>query len=85
MVSEHTSGTSACLDDVLITGELARRTARAPDFAAENRALAALAAEMASRPHGVLQKLAELIIELCHADSAGVSILEPGGEHGRFR
>ena len=85
MVSEHTPGISACLDDVLITGELAQRAARAPDFAAENRALAALAAEMANQPHGVLQKLAELIVELCHADSAGISILEPGGEHGQFR
>ena len=85
MVSVHKPGGITCPDDVLITGELARRPARAPDFAAENRALAALAAEMASRPHAVLQKLAELVVELCHADSAGISVLEPGGEHGQFR
>jgi PAS domain S-box-containing protein len=32
-----------------------------------------------------LQKCAELVMELCRADSAGISLLEPGGEHGRFR
>ncbi len=85
MVSEPSSGTAACLADVLITGELARRPARAPDFAAENRALRALALEMANQPHRVLQKLAELVVELLHADSAGINILEPGGEHGVFR
>jgi len=85
MVSEPSSGTAACLADVLITGELARRPARTPDFAAENRALRALALEMANQPHRVLQKLAELVVELLHADSAGISILEPGGEHGVFR
>jgi len=76
MVKESDSGTG--LDAVLITGELARRPARAPDLAAENRALAALALEMAGQPQRVLHKLAELIIELCRADSAGVSILEAG-------
>jgi PAS domain S-box-containing protein len=33
----------------------------------------------------VLRKCAELVMELCQADSAGISLLEPGGEHGRFR
>ncbi|MEW6371855.1 MAG: PAS domain S-box protein [Pseudomonadota bacterium] len=73
------------VDDVLITAELALRPARAPDFAAENRALTLLAAEMASQPQRVLQKLAELVIELCHADSAGVSILEHDGDASLFR
>jgi PAS domain-containing protein len=40
---------------------------------------------MATNPGGVLQKCAELAMELCHADSAGISILEPGGENGLFR
>jgi hypothetical protein len=37
-------GAAASLDDVLITAELARRPTRAPDYAAENRALSDLAA-----------------------------------------
>jgi PAS domain S-box-containing protein len=40
---------------------------------------------MATNPRGVLQKCAELVMELCHADSAGVSILEPGGASGVLR
>ena len=72
-------------DDVLITGELAHRSCRTPDYAAENRALAALAQELATNPGGVLQRCAELVTELCRADSAGISLLEPGSESGLFR
>lgn len=70
------------LDDVLITAELARRPQREPDYKAESRALTALAQALASRPEQVLQKLAELAMELCRADSAGISVLEPDGEDG---
>jgi PAS domain S-box-containing protein len=73
------------VDDVLITAELARRPSRAPTYEAESRALGLLAQEMATHPDGVLRKCAELVMELCQADSAGISLLEPGGEHGRFR
>jgi PAS domain S-box-containing protein len=73
------------VDDVLITAELASRPYRTPGYEAENRALGLLAEEMATNPGGVLQKCAELVIELCHADSAGISILEPGGTSGMLR
>jgi len=73
------------VDDVLITDELASRPSRAPDYEAESRALGLLAQEMAANPRGVLQKCAELVMELCHADSAGISILEPGGTSGVLR
>ena len=85
MASEPDTGISASLDEVLITAELARRVAHAPDFAAENRALALLATEMASQPHRVLHKLAELVMTLCDADSAGISILESDGASESFR
>ncbi|AWN51489.1 PAS domain S-box protein [Methylobacterium sp. 17Sr1-1] len=73
------------VDDVLITAELATRPSRAPDYETESRALGRLAQEMATNPRGVLQKCAELVMELCHADSAGISILEPGGAGGVLR
>jgi GAF domain-containing protein len=76
---------SLSVDDVLVTDELGRRPVRARDERAERQALTALAREMATNPRGVPQKLAELLIELCHADSAGISILEPGGEQGVLR
>lgn len=73
------------LDDVLITSELRKRPARAPDHEGEARALRALGEELALNPRHLLQKVAETVLDLCRADSAGVSILEPGGSHGIFR
>lgn len=67
-----------------ITEKLSRRPAREPDHQAENRALGILAREMATRPGGVLQRLAELVVELCRAGSAGISILEPDGAAFRW-
>ena len=75
----------ATLDDVLITAELARRPRRSPNYAAENRALADLAEAMADSPQTILQKLVEMALDLCRADSAGISILEPGEAAGVFR
>jgi PAS domain S-box-containing protein len=74
----------AALEDVLIAPELARRPTRNPNYEAENRALTALAEGMAA-PQSILQKLVETALDLCRADSAGISILEPGGATGIFR
>jgi two-component sensor histidine kinase len=71
------------LESILITTELARRPSRAPDYAAENRALVALAREMATQPQNLPQKLVEMAVELCGAGTAGISLLEasPYGEY----
>lgn len=74
-----------CVDDVLITPELDARPSRAPDYEAENRALRELAETMAAEPDKVLPHVAEAAMALTRADSAGVSLLEPGGEHAVFR
>jgi PAS domain-containing protein len=79
------NGPATGVDDVLVTTELAHRPSRAPDYAAENRALTTLAEEMTTNPRGVLQTCAELVLELCHADSAGLSLREPGSESGLCR
>lgn len=71
------------LETVISTAELSRRASRAPDYAAENRALVALAKEMAASPTDILQKLAETALGLCHAHSAGISMLDD--ERKRFR
>ena len=63
------------LESVLCTEELNRRPTRAPDHAKENRALVALAQALADSPHTILQTLAEKILEVLEADSAGVSLL----------
>lgn len=64
------------LESVLATSELAERTGRPPDYKAESQALIGLAQELATSPHTILQKLCETALILCHAHSAGISILE---------
>jgi diguanylate cyclase (GGDEF)-like protein len=66
---------SVPLSSVIATDELFRRPSRPPDYEAENRALAALAQELASSPQGISQKLVEASLTLCHAHSSGISLL----------
>ncbi|MCC5669675.1 PAS domain S-box protein [Nostoc sp. CHAB 5784] len=72
--------------DVLITEALAGRPAKQPDLAPENRALHILSQELIDNPQSTLKTLVEIAIDLCRADTAGVSLLEtdPNGE-SRFR
>ena len=74
-----------CADDVIVTDELERRPPRAPDHEGENRALNELAEALAGAPDTVLQCLVEAAMRLTHSDSAGISLLEPGGTPGVFR
>ena len=73
------------VDEVLNTSELFRRASRAAEYAAENRALISLAQAMNEAPRTFLQKLAEIALGLCHADSAGISILESPERASMFR
>jgi hypothetical protein len=59
--TDGASDAAGSVDDIPITGELARRSSRSPDHEAESPALAALAREMAANPGGVLHKLLELV------------------------
>ncbi|HET9108657.1 MAG TPA: ATP-binding protein [Steroidobacteraceae bacterium] len=77
MQHRSTSSASCPLDEVLITDELRSRPARR-NFAAENRALSVLANALAEPPEAVLPTLTALALKLCHADSAGISLLDPG-------
>lgn len=74
----HVPPDCACtLDDVLITGELQRRPARR-NPSAEIGALSALMDQLTGAPEAVQGKLTELVLTACHADSAGISLLEAG-------
>ncbi len=77
-------GPRVTLEDILITPELSRRRSRAPDYAAENRALVALAREMATNPKNLPQKLVDLALELCRAGTAGISLLKSDAEGEYF-
>jgi PAS domain S-box-containing protein len=69
---------------MLSVDELDRRPTREPDYAAESRALVALALEMAISPDRILHKLAETALTLCNAHSAGLSLLEEADQKRRF-
>ena len=67
------------LESVLCTDELNRRPSRPPDYETENRALTALAQGLADSPDGILQTLADTILKVLQADSAGMSLLTKDG------
>jgi len=58
---------------------LRRRPSRPPDYAKENRALAALESALADSPRTILQTLAETILEITQSDTAGLSLLSKDG------
>ncbi|MGO9436553.1 MAG: hypothetical protein ACLP00_19940, partial [Terracidiphilus sp.] len=63
------------LESILRTQELRERPSRLPDYETENRALVALANALADSPGTILQTLADRVLDLLHADSAGLSLL----------
>jgi signal transduction histidine kinase len=71
------------LESILCTEELQHRPSRPQDFETENRALLLLVQALADSPGSILQMLADTILEVFRADSAGVSLLtkEDGGKH----
>ena len=73
------------LEDILITGQLAVRRSRTPDYRAENEALHDLTRHMATGTAGLLQALVEAAVRLCHAGTAGISILEETDGERIFR
>ena len=71
--------------DYIATAELDRRRRREPDHAAENRALVALAERMATSPKDALEHLVQVALELCCAQSAGISLAEEQRRRPVFR
>ena len=65
----------APLASILLTEELLRRPSRAPEHARENSALASLVSALADSPRTILQTLADKVLEVLQADSAGLSLL----------
>jgi PAS domain S-box-containing protein len=70
------------VESILCTEQLQRRQSRPADYQKENTALSALAQSLADSPHTILQTLAETLLDVCEAGSAGVSLLttEDGGK-----
>ncbi len=70
------TGAQISLDDILITENLSSRPQRLPRAASENKALRTLAAVMATAPQELPDTLLNYALELCNADTAGLSLLE---------
>ena len=72
----------AAIAGVFISDQLIRRPATKPDYLREKLAIQDLAQRMANRPAELLPRLVQLALDICEADSAGVSVLE--GEEFRW-
>lgn len=70
---------------MIISQELQRRPARAPNFEIEAQALVELSEVLARSPDQILHKLAEVVLRVCGAESACVSIIETKSEGEIFR
>ena len=79
------SATLLPLDAVIGNEELSRRRPRQRKQDALDAALDRLAAELAASPRKILQELVDVALELCQAQSAGVSLVERDGERQVFR
>jgi signal transduction histidine kinase len=66
---------AAALDSILFTEELYRRPSRLPDYSREGQALVALTQALANSPENILQIIADMILEIFQAGSAGISLL----------
>jgi signal transduction histidine kinase len=66
---------AASLESILCTEELLNRPSRPPDHKVENFALVALTSALADSPQTILQTLADKVLEVLQADSAGLSLL----------
>jgi PAS domain S-box-containing protein len=75
---------SVSVESILCTEELNRRPARLPDYLKENRALVAMAQALAESPRTILQTLADILLDVCGAGSAGVSLLTTADGGKRF-
>jgi PAS domain S-box-containing protein len=75
---------SVPVESILCTEDLDRRPARVANYENENRALVALAQALADSPHTVLQTLADTLLDVCEAGSAGISLLSTDDGGKRF-
>jgi hypothetical protein len=74
MLSREQSPSTVSLENVVITSELQRRPARHTNIQQENSAFRELADYLVSDPDKLLDRLVELTVKLCEADTVGISV-----------
>ena len=72
------------LDEVLVTEELSKRPSRKPDAYIEACAVEAIVEVQQAEPDVIMQRLADILMLTCHADSAGISVLKGEGADACF-
>jgi C4-dicarboxylate-specific signal transduction histidine kinase len=80
IVRQGVSIPEAPLDSILCTEELRNRPSRPPDHGKENSALVALISSLSDAPGTILQTLADKVLQILDADSAGLSLLTRDGK-----
>ena len=85
LLQQGRANAEGVLEDALATPELYQRSPRSPNYEAENAAMVMLAQGLATAPETTLQQLCETAMNLCHAQSAAISILETEAERTFFR
>jgi PAS domain S-box-containing protein len=70
---------AAPLESILLTEQLRQRPQRSPDYETENRTFASLVRALADSPRTILQTLADKVVEVLRAGSAGLSLLTKDG------
>ena len=76
---------STSIDEVIANELLEQRVPRVRSESAEAHAMDELKRALAGSPRGVLQKLVEVALHLCNAQSAGLSLLEEADGQRFFR
>jgi DNA-binding CsgD family transcriptional regulator len=76
MVPAQCSLPPAELERIISTAQLDRRTPRAPRPAAESKGLRRLSKALSVDPESILQTLCEVALDVCDADTAGISIFD---------
>jgi len=71
-----TGAMAAQLETIMITSDLQRRTSRTVNVQRENNAFHELADCLATKPDVVLDKIVDLALRLCDADTVGISLEE---------
>ena len=84
IATQHVDPVPAAIAEVVITDRLASRSETRPDYLREKLAIQDLANEMAEDPGQVLPRLVKLAMDICGADSAGVSVLDRDAEVFRW-
>ena len=84
MDSRQSLTTPADIEQVIITSQLQQRIPRVHDLKKENDAFRELANQLATSPEGILDRLVEFTLDLCSADTAGISLEETNDKGERI-